>query len=429
MGPRRLRGGALAFALQGSGTVLSFVTQAALARILGPLAFGQYTYATNFAQLASVPADLGGSTSVSRLLPEHRVNRQLDLVRGVVRLSRLIALVVGLGIAGLALFGSRLLGSGPVSLSLLALASIGVPLFALTLVQMNLLRALGEIFWALGPYLTFQPVVLLALCLARRHDLTPVYVVAATVGSLVALAAVQAALIRRALARRGLRVERSRAYDLGRWRRITLPMLTINLIQLVFQKMDIIAVGLLLGARSAGIYALAYRIAGVTSLMANSYASAIAPQIAELHWSGRTEAAEALVLKTLRTTLIPAAAVFLAIAVVGGHVMAFFGHGYVSGQAALVAYAAGQLVSVSFGPVGFMAAMIGRERAMASRSAVAALLAIVGYACLIPTMGLLGAALANAIGTAYRNIAARRLVGASGYRISLRAALQRSGAS
>lgn len=417
--------GGVSFVLQGSGTVLSFVTQTALARILGPLAFGEYTYATNFAQLASVPADLGASTSVSRLLPQHRVQGELDLVRGAVRLSRLIALTAGLGLAALALFGSSILGSGPVRLSLLALACVGVPLFALTLVQMNLLRALGEIFWALAPYVTFQPAVLLLFCAARRSDLTPLYVVAATVISLSALAGVQALLLRRAMSSRGLWAQRTRAYDLAGWRRITLPLLMINLIQLIFQRMDIIAVGLLLGAKSAGIYALANRIAVVTGLMGNSYASAIAPQIAELHWSGRTSAAQALVLKTLRITVVPAAIIFLVIALDGGQLMAFFGHDYSAGKAALIAYAAGQLISVCFGPVGFMAAMIGQERAMVTRSATAALIAVVGYACLIPTLGLVGAAVANSVGVVYRNVAAQRLLRASGYRLTLWASFRR----
>ena len=358
-------------------------------------------------------------------MPEYRARGDRAGAHGAVRAAQFTTLTVGCVLAASVFALGVVAHWGPVTPGIAGIAMISAPLFALTLVQMNALRALGGVFTALAPSLVAQPALLLILSLALHDALDVKFVVVATVATLAMAAVVQAALIDR-----GTRPSETgegvvRRYELRRWRQLSTPMLAINITQLAFQRLDIVVIGLLIDARSAGVYALANRMANLTSMMANSYATMIAPQLSHLHWSGRSDDAGTLALRSLRVTFAPAVGLFLAFLVAGHWLLGIFGPGFSSGYWALVIYAGGQLIDASCGPVGYLALMIGRERALFRQTVVGAVIAVVGYAVLIPTMGIVGAALANALGTVYKNVAAQFLVRQNGYRVSLIRALRR----
>ncbi|PZS12633.1 MAG: hypothetical protein DLM57_18525 [Pseudonocardiales bacterium] len=413
-----------AFVLQSTGAGLNLAMQSSLAHVLGTTLFGQYSLAFNLSQLIATPADLGASSSVTRFIPQYRVLGQRGHLRGVLLAAQLVPLVVASLVAGAAAavvagFGA---GSAPVAVMLIAIA--GIPLFVLSLVQMNMLRALGHIFWAFAPMLVLQPLVVLiaVVLLAPRSSLvTYAWVTVGALGAVVITSTCTVGLITRRL---GLN-ESPRILELRHWWTVSLPMLLINVVQLVFQRLDIVAVAVLLDARSAGIYAIANRMAVAAASLQKAMLSIVAPQMSGLHWSGRSPELERLVLRGLRLVFVPALLVTAVLAVAGGEFLGLVGEPYRAGYAALVVYALGQLISVGAGPVGWLATIVGEERSMARINTISAVLAVVGYAVLIPTIGIVGAAASNSAGIAYRNVAASRLARRHGYHISLVRAFRR----
>jgi O-antigen/teichoic acid export membrane protein len=410
-----------ALTLQTAGAGLNLLSQLALARALGVHAFGQYSYAFNLSQLLATPADLGSSSSVTRFIPEFRVRGEADLLRGLLLVVHLVPLVVGAVVAALTAAVVSMVGAGSAPVSLMLVAVAGIPLFTLSVVLMNVLRALGSIAMAFAPVLVLQPllVLLAVVSLPGAGVLTLAWV---TVGALAVVVGIQLVCVR-VHARRLEQVRRRIAAR--EWLSVSLPLLLINVVQLAFQRLDIVAVGLLLGAREAGIYAIANRLAVAAASLQKAMLTVVAPRMSSLHWSGQHEEVEHLVLRGLRLVIGPAALVTVVLVVAGAPILGLIGEPYRAGYLALVVYALGQLASVASGPVGWLATIIGEHRAMARVTVVSALIAILGYATLIPTIGIVGAAAANSVGVVYRNLAAARLARRHGFRVSLRRALAR----
>jgi len=385
---------------------------------MGVAAYGRYSYSLGLAQSLAVPADLGQSTAVMRLIPEYAELGETRKVRNISRYSQFLVLAAGIGLAVVALGVSSRIGTGPVGPGDLLEGLIAAPLFALVLVQMNVLRAFGGLFSALLPSLIVQPlVVLLAVALIGQHISVGMLLVI-TSGSLALTSALQVTLITRFHQQNAV-VELSGNRSSGgrSWFRVSAPVFAINMFQLVFQRLDIVLVGLLLGARMAGIYALVNRIGAFTSLMSNAYANMTAPQVAKAHWSGNAPKVPALLRHTVLVTGPIAILVFTGLCLAGPTILSFFGPGFPLGFSALLVYAGGQLFSTLLGPSGLASVMIGRERPMLLVNAVCASATVVGYVVLIPSLGITGAAWANSIGVAARNIGGHLILRSAGYSI------------
>jgi O-antigen/teichoic acid export membrane protein len=105
----------------------------------------------------------------------------------------------------------------------------------------------------------------------------------------------------------------------------------------------------------------------------------------------------------------------LALAVGRAALLRFIGPEFVDGETALLILIGGQLVNASFGLVGLLLVMCGRETAVLVATAAAAVTSLVANFTLIPALGIEGAATAAVISTAVFNVqsawSARRHLG------------------
>jgi O-antigen/teichoic acid export membrane protein len=419
------RGASVAFAMQSAGVALKYLSSAALARWLGAAGFGAYTYSTNLAQLLATPCNLGGENSALRFVPEYRAKGETALLRGVLRVFRSVPLVLGLLVAALAAVTVLMLGSGPTSTEVLLLAIVAVPFFALVDVQTVLGRSFGSLFWALLPGLVLLPlglIVAVGAIVAAGHRPTAEQAVLAGVVVVVLVAGCQAVVLRRVA--RDEVPDRTARYDTRTWLRVSMPLLLVGSLNVVFQRVDVLLVGLYLDASEAGVYAMAFRTAALASILQTAMNTTVAPRIASLFWSGRSEELEATVLRSIRMVFLPSLAVTAVLVAFGGPILSLFGKSFRAGWAAMAVYALGQLVSVSNGPVGWLMNLTGHQSRAALVNAVSAALCLAGYLVLIPLFGLVGAAAANAGSVAFKNLWANQVVRERlGFRISVLRAL------
>ena len=420
---RRLlgRGASTSFVLQSAGNVLQYVTQALLTRTLSVTDFGVYTYALNWSRIGGSSAHLGGASSTLRFVPEYSVKGEWALVRGVVKRSRQVAVLVGLVATVIASILVLTLGSRSRESVALVLALSLVPVAALIEVQVALTRAFKRIFRAFFPWLVLQPILLIAGVLAAEladRRLTLNSALAVTAFSYAATIVVQGLWLRTSQPPQVRSAPPS--YKMRSWAAVSLPIFGSNVVYLVFSRMDIVMVGLLMSPRSAGIYAVAMRVGSTTSILQTAMNSTVAPRISQLYWSEREGELRRLVLTAIRFTFVPSLLLTVVLCVFAVPVLHIFGPAYASGRTVLIVIALGQLVSVSSGPVGWLMNLTGHQNVTAVVFATTAAVTMVGYFVLIPTLGLIGAGLANGGAVAVRNIAlnyvARRRLG---YRISV----------
>ena len=415
------RGASVSFVLQSAGVAIRYLSQALLARWMGAAAFGAYTYASNFSQLLATPANLGGANSGLRFVPEYLAKDRPQLVEGVLRAFRLVPLVLGTVVAAVAASVVVLAGPGPASVSVMLLALAACPFFALVDVQTVLARGFGSLFWALLPGLVLLPLLIaLGVAAVFAVDGRPSAGQATLVTTLavVVVSAVQALVLRRVPGRKRRDVEP--AYEPRAWVRVSMPLFFVSSLNLVFQRVDVLLVGLFLGAREAGVYAVAFRTAALASILQTAMNTTVAPRISKLFWSDRRDELEATVLRAIRLIILPSLVLTVVLVVFGGPLLSLFGDSFRDGRSALAVYAVGQLVSVSNGPVGWLMNLTGHQTQSAIVNGVSAGACLVGYLVLIPTLGIVGAAAANAGAVVLKNVWSNAVVRRRlGFRISL----------
>jgi O-antigen/teichoic acid export membrane protein len=415
------------FLLQVSGMLISTGSQVFLARVLGVNAFGVYTYATNVGSLGGPIARMGLPNSALRFVPQYRANAEWSLLRGVLKSFRLIPVVVGSAlalIAGIVLWNTA--EADQVRPAIL-ISLLLTPLISFVSVQQSIVRGFQRIFAAYFPPNVLQPALLIGgvgLASIVGVSVSAPAASIAGVATWLVIAAILAIVLGRTVPsehRHG-----PRHYDVKAWRGVVGNQLYLDVIYVVFARLDVVLVGVLVGTRDVGLYSVAIKAGVVAGIIQTAMNSTVAPLISEYYWSGRGSDVERLVQNAVRLAFLPTLAITAGLAIFATPILELFGGAFARGRTVLVLIAIGQLVSVASGPVGWLMNMTGNQRALSAVFTATALLTVVGYVVLIPWLGIEGAAIANAGAVAVRNIALNELVRRRlGFRVSVIASLRR----
>jgi O-antigen/teichoic acid export membrane protein len=168
---------------------------------------------------------------------------------------------------------------------------------------------------------------------------------------------------------------------------------------------DTLLLGHLSTTESVGVYTVATRLVTLAVFVMAPLNAAVAPHFAHLfHMGDLRELGHVYTFVTtwiLRLSL-PA---FVALLVFPRGLLGVFGEDYGRGVIVTVVLAAGQLVNAATGPCGTLLTMCGRVRLNMINNAVALVLNIGLNLLLIPSLGILGAALAWSVSLALVNLA------------------------
>lgn len=422
-------GGAGLKAVQAGLTVLAGI---ALARWLGPEAFGAYAFAYAVVTLLALPAAMGFPQLVVRETARAEQAGQWALLRGLWgwctrRVLGVAGALAGLlaGIAGLALLAGV---GGTRELALLWGAAL-IPLIALGNLRGAALRGLRHPILGQLPELLLRPGLFLLLLvagfwvagLAPRADLA----MALHAGAAALAFATGAWLLarHRPAPVAGVTAPVTRGSD---WWQAAWPLGLLGGFHLITQQVDLVMLGLLRPDAEAGLYRVAVQAALLVVFGLQAINDVVAPYLARLHGAGEREALQRLVRRAARGMLAAALPVALLFVLAGETVLTLlFGAEYAGAWPALVLIALGQLVSAALGPAGMLLNMTGHERTTLRVMGFAAGLNVVLNAALIPFWGLVGAALASLITLSAWNIllwlAVRRHLGMDSSALGLRA--------
>jgi O-antigen/teichoic acid export membrane protein len=172
------------------------------------------------------------------------------------------------------------------------------------------------------------------------------------------------------------------------------------------QRIDLILVGALLGASSAGVYGLAVAAASVAALPLVALVLPLSPVAAELHARGEHARLARTITVSTRWTLGVTAIAAAALAAAGPLGLPLLGQAFAAGSGPLALLCLAAIVDSAFAANGLVLLMARLERlatmATAAGTASCALLA----ALLIPAAGLRGGAAAVVASTLVRNAVA-----------------------
>lgn len=404
------RGGAINIVGSVVTALLTFGLTIAITRGLPREFAGVFFTATSAFLVVVGVAQLGTNTGLVYFIARTRVLGRADLVPAYVRsaavpvLASTTLLVVLMWILAPAIAG--LINPDQTEMSTTSIRMLAPFLWAAALENLaaSATRGLGTMRPAAVTTLVLRPVAQLLLVLVAvqfvGYDTAVIgwglgYVVSAPI----------AMWWSRRLLRTGIMGRRVEPVGREFWR-FTTPRALMTVAQIAMQRFDIVLVGALAGAAPAATYAAATRFVVAGQMGTQAVSLAAQPQFAE-HLTGDDMRAASRLFRTSTAWLVLMTwPLYLVILVHAGLVMSVFGHGYADGAVIIVILASALMFSTALGMVDVVLMMSGRSMWTLINSLVGLGLQVGIDIWLIPSHGVLGAAVGWAVAIVIRNIVA-----------------------
>jgi O-antigen/teichoic acid export membrane protein len=406
-GPRWgfLTGTASVFILQIMGLASAYIMQALLARWMGSKDFGDYIYAYNWARLLALFGGLGFTLSTLKFVPTYIMEKSWDKLRGLITTFSLLTLagsgILTLGaIAVFSVFSPQDIDSTTLMIGLLI-----TPLIALTYLYVEILRGLDSIFVAYSSVAVGQNVLMIIVgggILLALGALTNIQAISALALVTLLIAAIQLFAIIRSLPAPARTVKA--AYETKHWIRTSFPMLLIRSYAILMERVDVLLIGMLLGAVPTGIYAVASRTANLASFALQAVNAITAPQIAPLYKQQKMDELERIARRATQLSTLASFVLFVGLVVFSQLLLSLFGEEYLVGQRTLIILGIGQLVNSSMGPVGFLMHLTDHQHISQRVYGVSMVVNITLNLILIPVLNIEGAALGTTFTIILQNV-------------------------
>jgi len=385
---------------------LTFINGVLLARLLGAANYGIYASAIAIVLLLSLPLTLGFDRLLIRDVAASDPLNTWARVRGLIHravqivLPVSIAAIVIVGVGALVLEGSL----ADETLPVLWLALLMIPLLVLTTLRRSISLGLQRIVSSQLPDAIIRPglfVVLLAIA----------YVAVGTISAAAAMAlnlfAVAVAFLVGLLllwyelppALRGAAPQ----FETRRWMREALPFALSTAALTIMNQIDVVLVGSLAGATSAGLYAVAARGAGLALFGALAVNTTLAPTASQLWTQHERARLQHVVTRGARGAFVFALGVAVVLWIFGPQFLLLFGPEFVAANSTMAVLAVAQVIDCGFGLGGLMLSMTGLQGINFASVAVAVVFRVGLDVALIPSMGAMGAAVAAVISIAIFN--------------------------
>lgn len=381
--------------------LLLLATAILLARILGPDGYGVYAYASSFVAFLSVPAHFGLPNLIVREIAANLESRQWGRIRGLLHRAGQASLLfstltVAIGVViGWSLSKQIEVLEWRTFVWALAL----IPLGAFAAVRTATLRGLHHVVKGQLPESLVRPVTFLSLVAAsflifgplKPHQVMMLAVVAITVAFLAG-----AWLLWRALPQElGNAVPQ---FETRKWFSSMLPFSFLAGIQLINSHADIIMLGFFTTPSDVGIYRVVSLGAMLVALPLITVDAVIAPKIASLHAKHDQIRLQRLMTASARYMLVFSVPVVFCLMLFGDSILTLiFGEQFAGGAMPLAILSLAQAINVGLGSVGVFLIMATHEADAARILTGAAVANILLNLVLIPSFGLIGAALATGV--------------------------------
>lgn len=395
-----LAGAGFSLVIRVGATLLAYLGLVLLARWMGPAEFGVFAFAFAVVTVLTMPSTLGLHLVVLRDAAHYHDAGGFEKLRALLITSYGTTLGVAsvMAVAGIVVIANlpaELTSEygRPVTIALFALPALGIITISrsLGLAIRSMTIALGpdQIGYNLLMILIPGALVLMGLPL---HAATVAFVLLASYWS---AALVQVgALLRRLWPRlKG----KQHLFETRLWFRAAFSFFVVEACHFLMMYTDLLMIGALMDPQSVGYFNAAARTAILVTFFLQAFAGRIAPEIVACQARGDRAGLQKLLSQTAIWVCAPAIAVSVGLIVLGPFALGLFGEGFGSGYPSLFILVLGYLVQSLFGPGMMLLSMAGLHHLASIVYFSAFVVNIVLNLVLIPSLGMVGAALATGV--------------------------------
>lgn len=386
------------------GAFASFVLTVLVARVAGATVTGHYALAVSTVMLGALFAVAGLDQIMVRAIGGDLREGRTAEARAALRATLRRVLTIGAAVAVLtALLAPWASWAGGLP-KVIALSAVAVLLAALLRILVAGLRAAGAVMLSQALDGPAHSTLLLSGVLALVAARIPFDALVLVVGYGLSLAA--ACLLAWTALRHQTRAWSGEPLPApGRWTD-GWPLLVAGGGQVFIAWLLMVLVGAFLGPDGVGAFRVAVQVMTMIALSLTTIEGLVSPQFAGDFRVGDTRAAwrrhrEATLLMAVSAAIPIALCLFWPRFILG-----LFGPEFLVAAVPLQIMAVGQLINIATGPIGGLMVMSGRERFSLIFSLCGIVIAVVLSLLLMPLHGMVGAAVATAAATTFRNVAA-----------------------
>lgn len=186
--------------------------------------------------------------------------------------------------------------------------------------------------------------------------------------------------------------------------KVALPMLFIQATNNIASNIDSVMIGSFLSVKEVGIYAVAFKIAFVSSFLLMVTNAAIAPKIAAMYANKEIKEMEKLVQKITRGLAILAILSLIIIFFAGKYVLLIWGDEFTTAYLPLLILSIGQFFNIAAGCVGLILTLCNQEKIWGMVTLLSAVVNSILNIVFIQLWGIIGAAIASATTMSLVNI-------------------------
>lgn len=379
--------------------VLAFVVAGTVSNVLGADSTGHFFQGIALFSIVATAVTLGTDTAMVRQASRLQALGRTDRVRPVLVSSVRVVLALGTVVATLSwvlapALAERLAGPDQQEALVQTVRALApfLPLAALMSVLLGTSRGLGQVY----PYTLIQN----TLVPGARAAAVGVVVLGALLtawAAPLALGVLAAVLVIRRAGPVTRAVAQSRADRRELWS-FALPRGAAALVERGLDWADVLLVMALAGPAAGGVYAIVRRLAGVGGLLESTMRIVTGPMISRAFAHGDRRELAALFQQGSGVLVLVGGPVYITLIVLGGEVLALFGPEFPLGRVALAVVAAAFLLETACGMLQTMLLMGGKSHWQLQNKTAQLVVLVVVAVLLVPRLGLLGAALAWAVG-------------------------------
>ena len=421
-----LKGSSVALGLRLFGALLGYGFTLLITRNYGAAAMGIFTLSLTVLNMGALVGKFGLDTAGVRLIAAYAGKKQWGNVHDVYR--RIFVLGTALAIAtGLVFYGVAPQIAGgvfqkPYLTSYFRITALAIIPFVLFNIHAQSLRGLKKIkatVFLQYVSLSLAGSVGLTICvlLALRQPGIPLYVYLISILLTSLLAFVLWKMELKKLPRTGIGKPGEATISSGEMVTIGFHMMLSGSLLLLMGWIDKIMLGMFTTESEVGIYAVALRVAAISTIPMFGINAIAAPKFAELYGSQKLPELKRLIRQSSKLNFWTAFPIIVISLLFPKFILSLFGEQFTGGVMVLLILCTGRLVGATCGLIAPILRMVGKERALNLILLIATILNIVLNIILIPRYGINGAAIASMLSMLLWNLTsvlyARKALGIS----------------
>jgi len=389
------------------GAIATFGFNILLARKLGAESTGIFFLSFTVFMIAVLLSRVGLDNIVLREVSKYALSEQWDKLKGVfstaIRITLLMSVLISFSVYYFSDIIANLFFDMPIMEQTLQLLAYAIVPFSLLFIVVSVLKGLkkiGEATVAESIIIPCISIIVLYFIIKDNNLLSflKYYIIIFYLAVGIAFYFLRSNTL--------LFSKKAKNYSVTQILKSSMPLLLVASMALINTWADRIFLGIYSTPEDVGIYSISVKIALLVSFILVAVNDASSSKFAELYHENKIKELSQYCIKSTNFMAVISLPVLILIIVFAEHILGIFGEEFLTGYIALIILCAGQFINVATGSVGQILAMTNRENLLKKSIFIGLISNITLNYFLVPTYGMLGAAVATSIGWSLTNIIA-----------------------